>query len=52
MENTVVITVFILFNKVSLNIDAKRWIWIGHIKIKENILLHMSNTFLEIFLKY
>jgi len=53
MENTMEITVFIFFDKLPLiiakNNDKSA---LPTPKWRENTLLHMSNRFLEVFLKF
>jgi len=44
---------FQLFHNLSLNIAWEYWwMWIAHINIEGKTLLHMWNTFLEVFLKF
>jgi len=53
MVNTIEINVFQLFDNLPLNIAWKCWwIWIAHTKIEWNTLLHISNRFVEAFLKF
>jgi len=53
MENTMEITVFQLFDNLPLNIAKKVDEFVLPIsKLKENTLLHMSTTCLEVFLKF